>query len=305
MRLLIDQQRTAVRLLKEGSYSNRQIAGMLHISPTTVQKISDLFKASPLSNIELSTLNNKEFTKYLGSANPEAVQHKKPIPDFNYIHRELKMRDVTIELLWQEFKELEPNGVSYSRLARLYRTWCSQKHPCMRQFHKAGESLFVDFCGRTMPITDPLTGIERPCQVFVGVLGGSSYIFSHAVESQKSKHWIECFIKLFNHLGGVPRQIVTDNLKAAVIINNKERLELNRAFEDFAEHYDIAIMPARPKHPQDKGLAEVSVKIVQMGVLAPLRHQKFFSIDELNHEIQKKNGGHQSENDETISRQSF
>ncbi len=288
MRLIIDQQRAAVRLLKEGNFSNRQIATMVKISPTTVQKLSELFQASPLLHMELSTLNNKEFTTYLGTAKNKVIQYHKPVPDFNYISRELKKRDMTLELLWQEFKELEPDGVSYSRLARLYREWCSLKHPSMRQFYKAGDSLFVDFCGRSMPITDPQTGIVRQCQVFVGVLGASGYMFAHVVESQQSKCWLECFIQLFQHLGGVPRQIITDNLKAAVIINTKERLELNRAFENFAEHYDIAIMPARPKHPKDKGLAEVSVKIVQMGVLAPLRNQKFFSIEELNREIQKR-----------------
>ncbi len=133
----------------------------------------------------------------------------------------------------------------------------------MRQFHKPGEKVFVDFCGRTMPIINPDSGESTPAQVFVGVLGGSGLTFAYAVPSQKTHDWIECHIKMFDFFGGVPQQVVPDNLKSAIIKHNRDEVITNAAYADWAEHYDVLIAPARSRKPKDKSLAEVGVQIVQ------------------------------------------
>ena len=155
----------------------------------------------------------------------------------------------------------------------------------MRQFHLPGEKMFVDFCGKTVPILNIDTGEETKAQIFVAALGGSSYTFAYAVGSQSSVDWVKCHVEAMKYFGGVPKQVIPDNLKAAIIKNTKYDVVVNQAFEECAEHYGFLIIPARVKKPKDKALAEVSVQIVQRWVLARLRHRKFFNLDELNQAI--------------------
>lgn len=287
MRIETDKIRQAVRLLNL-EYSQRETAKQVSISRDSVKVIYEKLKLFPIHNSELNLFTNLELLDYFEISRVANYPTRKIYPDFEYVNQELKKRDMTLELLWQEYIAQYAKGLSYSRFCEVFRNFQKKRHSSMRQSFKSGEALLVDFCGRTMEITSPLDGSKSYVQVFVGVLGASAYTFAYAVPSQKVEHWLECFIQAFKHIGGVPDTIITDNLKSAVIKNNKSGLEFQKDFEDFAAHYDFAIMPTRPRHPKDKGLAEVSVQIVQRSVLASLRNQKFFSIDELNQAIQQK-----------------
>lgn len=287
MRLETDKIRQTVRLLNL-HYSQRETARQVKVSRNSVKFIHEKLKLFPINNVEINLFTNNELLEYFEISRVTNYPTRKVYPDFEYINLELKKRDMTLELLWQEYIAQFENGLSYSRFCEVFRNFQNKRHTSMRQNFKSGETLLVDFCGRTMEITSPLDGSKKRVQVFVGVLGASAYTFAYAVPSQKVEHWLECFIQAFKHIGGVPETIITDNLKSAVLKNNKSGLELQKDFEDFAEHYDFAIMPTRPRHPKDKALAEVSVQIVQRSILASLRNQKFFSIEELNHAIQNK-----------------
>ncbi|ANF83232.1 hypothetical protein A3K93_13370 (plasmid) [Acinetobacter sp. NCu2D-2] len=287
MRIETDKIRQVIRLLNL-KYSQRETAQQVGVSRATLKFIYDKLQLFPIENSELNLFTNAELLEYFEISRTTSFPTRKVYPDFEYIGQELKKRDITLELLWQEYIFQHKNGLSYSRFCKVFKDFQMKRHASMRQSFKSGEALLVDFCGRTMEITSPVDGSKSYAQVFVGVLGASTYTFAYAVMSQKVEHWLECFIKTFEHIGGVPDIIITDNLKAAVIQNNKYGLAFQKDFEDFAAHYDFAIMPTRPRHPKDKGLAEVSVQIVQRSILAALRNQKFFSIDELNVAIQQK-----------------
>lgn len=287
MRVETDKIRQTVRLLNLG-YSQRQISKQVSIHRTSIKIIHEKLLLFPIQNENLNQFTDSELLDFLEISRQNNYPTRKIYPDFDYIDLEVKKRDMTLELLWQEYIAQYANGLSYSRFCEIYRNFKNKRHASMRHFYKSGEALLVDFCGRTVEITSPIDGSKSYAQIFVSVLGASSYYFAYAVPSQKTEHWLECFIKAFEHIGGVPETIVTDNLKAAVIKNNKSGLVLQKDFEDFAAHYDFAILPTRPRKPKDKSPAEVCVQIVQRSILAALRNQKFFSIEELNHAIQEK-----------------
>lgn len=188
---------------------------------------------------------------------------------------------MTLKQLWIEFKEQVVHCVSYSRFAALFKKWLKKLHPCMRQHFSAGQTLLVDFCGKTMPIHDPNSGKVRNVQIFVSVLGCSSLITAIAVDTQQTHDWLKCFVSTFDRLGGIPKEVITDNLKAAVIKTSRKGTVFNKMFEQFADYYDFGILNTRPRTPTDKGLVEVSVQIIQRSVLVKLRDRKFFSLEEL------------------------
>jgi transposase len=191
-------------------------------------------------------------------------------------------------LLWQEYKEAEPGGYQYSYFCDLYRQWQGKLDLAMRQEHKAGEKLFVDYCGRRLPIVDASTGEIREAQVFVAVLGASNFTFAEATWSQSLPDWIGSHVRTFAFLGGVPKAIVPDNLRAAVNKACRYEPELNPTYAELAAHYGTAVVPARVRKPKDKAKAEVGVQIVQRFVLAGLRNRTFFSLAEANAAIRER-----------------
>lgn len=290
MKTPIPVQRDIVRLIDKG-LSSRAVGRQLSISHNTVELLRTRLAATGLTQADLSVLDNEAFAIRLGTArnsNPSG----KIVPDWDVVREELSQRDMTLSLIWEEYRQANHEHLAdclcYSQFQKRYKAWLKTQRMSMRQFHKPGDQLFVDFCGRTMPITNPETGEETPAQVFVGVLGGSSYTFAHAVPSQKIADWIACHVKAFEFFGGVPQQVVPDNLKSAVIKHTPQEVITNAAYADCAEHYDVLINPARSRKPKDKSLAEVGVQIVQRWVLAPLRKRTFFSVEELNVEIAKR-----------------
>ncbi len=213
---------------------------------------------------------------------PGVPSDRRPVPDWAWVHRELRRPNVTLALLWEEHRAAAPDGFGYSWFCDLYREWAGRLKPTLRQVHPAGERLFVDFAGSTMAVVEGANGEARQAEIFVAVLGASSFTFACAVWSQAVPEWIGAHVRAFGYFSGVARQLVSDNLKAGVTRACFHEPAVNRTYGEMAAHYGAAIVPARPYKPRDKAKVEVGVQIVQRWILARLRHQRFFSLAELN-----------------------
>jgi transposase len=204
-------------------------------------------------------------------------------PDFPRIQEDLKLKYVTKLLLWEEYRQAHPkDGYSYAQFCHRYKIWSQKQSLSMRQIHLAGEKLFVDYCGPTITIVNPDTGECYGAQIFVAVLGASNYTFAYASKSQKQADWIQSHVLAFEFFGGVPQLVIPDNLKSAVVKTSRYAPEINPAYQQMANHYQTAIIPARPYKPKDKAKAEVAVQIVERWILGRLRHQTFFTLSALN-----------------------
>jgi len=210
---------------------------------------------------------------------------QRPVPDWMWVHRELRRPNVTLALLWEEHRATAPDGFGYSWFCDLYREWASRLKPTLRQVHTAGEHLFVDFAGSKMAVMAGASGEQRQADIFVAVLGASSFTFACATWSQALPDWIGAHVRAFGYFGGVARQLVSDNLKAGVTRACFHEPGVNRTYTAMAAHYGTAVLPARPCRPRDKAKVEVGVQVVQRWILARLRHQRFFSLAELNSAI--------------------
>ena len=284
MRLPIVTQREVLRLASDPRLSNRAIGLLAKVSHNTVRTIRDQLAQCGQSWEELKHLDDKALAERLRTQ-PRTSPQRKAYPSWPAVHEQLKLPDITLELLWQEFRTSEPESVSYAQFTRLYREWVNMRKLSMRQIHLPGDKCFVDFCGRTMPVTNPDTGAISQAQVFVATLGASGYIFATAVNSQTTPDWLKCNVLALEFFDGVPRFVVPDNLKSAVTKNTRDVVTLNRAYAEFSEHYGFQIYPARPRKPKDKSLGEIAVQLVQRFVLARLRASTFFSLEELNEKI--------------------
>jgi len=276
-----------LRLKLSAKLSNRQIQNLGIASRSNVSNILTRFHQSGLGIEEALALEETQLQALLfpEQSSLPLRRNPRPHPDWNEVHQELSKKGVTRLLLWQEYKERHPDGYGYSQFKEYYNRYKATLNPSMRQIHYAGDSLFVDFSGLTMPIVDALTGEVKKAQIFVSVLGASGYTFVHAVMSQSTRDFIECHNQAFAFYGGVPNQVVPDNLKAAVISHRRGKVVLNESYADMGRHYGVAIVPARPYRPQDKGKVEAGVKGIQRWILRKLRHRTFFDIDELNDAI--------------------
>jgi transposase len=209
-------------------------------------------------------------------------------PNFAEISVELSRKGMTRQLLWEEYAEQHPkNHYSYSRFTVLYRAWHKTQRLSMRQTHRAGEKLFVDYAGLTLKRVDPATGEERPAQVFVSVLGVSSYTYAEATWTQSLPDWIGSHVRAFEYYGGVPAIVVPDNLKSAVSKACRYDPELNPSYAQLAAYYQTAVIPARPYKPKDKSKAEVGVQIVERWIMMRLRKLQLFSLHDANREIRR------------------
>jgi len=212
----------------------------------------------------------------------------RPLPDWPTVHRELRRKGVTLQLLHMEYKERQPSGYQYTQFCRHYHAWARHLDLVMRQEHRAGEKLFVDFAGQTIPITDPATGEITAAQLFVAVLGASSYTYAEALPSQELPHWIAAHVHAFSFIGGCVRLIVPDNLRAGVTRAHRYEPDINQSYAEMAAHYGAGVVPARPRKPRDKAKAEQGVLLAERWVLAALRHRTFFSIAEANAAIRER-----------------
>jgi transposase len=212
----------------------------------------------------------------------------RPIPDWPLVHRELRRKGVTLQLLWMEYKEREPDGFGYSWFCQTYRAWAGRLDLVMRQEHRAGEKLFVDFAGLTIPIVDPATGEVWQAELFVAVLGASSYTYAEALPSQALPHWIGAHVHALEAMGGCPRIFVPDNLRSGVTRPHRYEPDINRSYAEMAAHHGCAVIPARSGKPRDKAKAENGVLQATRWVLAALRQRTFFSLAEANAAIAER-----------------
>ena len=285
-RLLMRQIREILRLKHERGLANRAIARACGIGVTSV---SDYLRRAKLAEIGWPLpegLDDRELEGRLFPPFP-ASQTPRTMPDLVHLHEEMKRPGVTLQLLWIEYRQELTGGYQYSQFCEIYRRWVRLLTPTMRQSHRAGEKLFVDFSGKRPSIVNPRTGESSPVELFVGVLGASSYTYAEALPSQQLPHWIAAHVRMFEYIGGCTEILVPDNLKSGVTTPCRYEPLPNRTYGEMAQHYGAVVIPARPYRPRDKAKAEVAVQVVQRWILARLRNRTFFSLEDLNSAIRE------------------
>jgi transposase len=280
-RLAMRKIRDALRL-KELGLSPKKIGGSIGVGRSTVQDYLSRARVAGLSWPLPDGLSDGDLERLLFPRTAGDVRGAFAQPDWTYVHGELRRQGVTLMLLWEEYRVVHPDGYGYSRYCELYTRWEGKLSPVMRQRHPAGERLFVDYAGATMDVVCPETGEVRTAQLFIATLGASNYTYVEASWTQTLPDWISSHVRAFGFFGGVPAQVVSDNLKSGVTKACFYDPAINRTYGDMADHYDTAIVPARPRKPKDKAKVEGAVLLVQRWIVARLRNQRFFSLDELN-----------------------
>jgi len=275
----------ALRLRAQG-LSDRDISRSLNIARSTVQRYSSRAEAAGLGWPLSPELTESDLEARLFPALP-CSSYPRPLPEWKEVHEELGRKGVTLRLLWLEYKQAYPDGYQYSQFCDRFRTWKSSLDLVLRQEHKAGEKLFVDYAGHTAPIVSAETGEVHEAEVFVGVLGASNFTYAEATLSQTLPDWINSHVRMFDYLGGVPGLLVPDNLRSGVKKACYYDPDVNPTYQELALHYRTAVLPARPVAPRDKAKVETGVQIVERWILARLRNHTFFSLAELNAEIRR------------------
>jgi transposase len=274
--------REVLRLKWQCGLSDRDIAASCHISATAVRGYVHRAKRAGLTWPLPEALQDEQLEHRLFPPPQKIAATERPVPDWPEVHKQLKRKGVTLQLLWEEYRRDHPNGYGYSRCCELYAVWAKTAEPRMIQEHKAGDKLFVDYAGQTLPLTDPQTGEIIPVQIFVASLGASNYTYAEATLTQSLPDWIGSHVRCLTFLGGVPRLIVPDNLKSGVTSPCRYEPDVNPTYLKFAAHYGVAILPARVRKPRDKAKVENAVLQIERRVLAPLRNHTFHSLAELN-----------------------
>ena len=273
------------RLSAECKKTNREIARSCGISHTVVNDYLKLAREAGLSDEEIQKMSEMELIERLKAKSEERHKMPRPQPDWRKVYEELKKKSVTLTLLWEEYKASHPEGYQLSQFYECFRRWKKKLDVSLRQTHRAGEKMFVDYAGQTIPVTDRESGKIRQAQIFVAVLGASSYTFSEAAWDQSVASWMSSHIHAFEYFEGVPEIVVPDNLKSGVSKACRYEPDLNPAYHDMTVHYGTAVIPARVGKPKDKAKVEVGVQVVERWILAALRNRTFFSLGELNEAI--------------------
>jgi transposase len=274
--------REILRLKFESGLSHRAIARACAVGLGTVSGALQRAVAAgvtwPLpSGLDDATLEARLFARPAFNATRHRV-----VPDWAQTHQELKKPGVTLQLLWEEYRGQHPDGYGRTQFCGHYRAWAQKLKPSMRQVHRAGEKLFVDFSGKRPHLVDPKTGAEIAVELFVGVLGASGLIYAEATRSQDLPSWVGAHVRMLDYFQGSTAVWIPDNLKSGVTTADRYEPEINRTYLELAQHYDAVVIPARVARPKDKPKAEVSIQIAQRWILAALRHQTFFTLADLN-----------------------
>jgi len=275
--------REILRLRHAAGLSIRQIKASTKLSVGAIQKLLTKADALDLGWPLPPELTDNQLARLFYPGADTRVSRRFQVPDWSVIHQELKRTGMTKQLLWEEYTQQYPNRCySYSQFCDRYRHWRGLQKRSMRQLHKAGEKCFVDYCGPTVPVVCAATGEIHPAQVFVAVLGASNYTYAEGTLTQSLPDWLGSHSRAFEYFGGCTEIVVPDNLRSGVTRACRYDPDLNASYQQWAEHYQVAVVPARPYKPKDKAKAEVGVQIVERWILARLRHHTFFSLAELN-----------------------
>jgi transposase len=279
-RLPMHNIRDVLRLTAAGM-SSRKIAASLSIGATTVIDCLHRARRAGLAWPLPDEIDDAILEVRLYPPRP-TTKEQRPLPNWAEVHRELKRPGVTLELLWQEYREQYPDGYSYSRFCDLFREWEKRVSPTMRQTHIAGEKMFVDYAGTKVQVIDGITGEVLAAELFVAVLGASSLTYAEATWTQSLPDWIGAHKRALRYFGGVTAMIVSDNLKSGITKACFYEPNVNRTYQEMADHYDTAVVPARPKKPRDKAKVEAGVQVATRWIIAKLRKRTFFTIAGLN-----------------------
>jgi len=287
------RERIPMRMIKEVlrlkwscGLGRRAIAKSCGIAKSTVIEYLRRAKKAGLSwplpaDMDDSALEHLLFPPVIVSESP------RPLPVWEDVHRELSRKSVTLTLLWDEYKAQYPDGYQYSQFCDLYRAYAKKLDISMRQVHHAGEKLFVDYCGQTVPVIDKSTGEVHECQIFVAVLGASNFAYAEATYTQGLPDWIGSHVRALEFIDGVPELFVPDNLLSGITKACRYEPGVNRTYQELAVHYGAAVIPARVRKPKDKAKVEAGVQLVERWILAALRNRTFFSLTELNAAIRQ------------------
>jgi transposase len=278
--------REVLRLRYELKLGYQQIGRSCAIAVSTVHKYLTRAEAAGITwplpegwdeaRVEAMAFPRREQT--IAEKNPQRTP-----PDFAAIHEQLRgNKYVTLQLLWEEYRQANPDGYRYSRFCELYQRWRKKLDVVLRQEHKAGEKMFVDWAGATIPVYDRNSGQAWHAPLFVAALGASSYTFAECTRDQQMESWLRMHVRSFEHFGGIPALAVPDNAKTGVTQAHRYDPDLNPTYYNFALHCGFGIVPARPYKPRDKAKVENAVQVAQRWIVAALRHHKFFSLEELN-----------------------
>lgn len=286
-RMEMNKVREILRLRWNQKRSVREVARATGTSSGGVSKISSRAEKAGLDWATVCELDDEALEARLYGRR-DAKWRRNPdraLPDPVYLHAELRRPGVTLELLHLEYLEEHPGGYRYTAFCDVYRSWLKKQQVSMRQVHRGGEKLFVDYSGTKPRVTDPSTGEVREVELFVAVLGASHWAYAEATETQRAEDFMGAHVRCLTQLGGVPKIAVPDQLRSAVGKPCAYEPTIARTYGELARHYGIAIVPARPGKPKDKAKVEVGVQIAQRWILARLRRQTFFSLSELNTRI--------------------
>ena len=288
-RLSMRKIKEILRLKYDCGLSHRQIAASCQLSSSTVseyfQRAASAGVAWPLP--EGLTDEALEAKLFPAASSTQFRSANKALPEFARIHEELRTHqkvNLTLDLLWREYKEQYPDGYSYSQFCELYYRWRQTLDLPMRQAHKAGDKVFVDY-GEGMCLINPTTGERIPTELFVAVWGLSNFTYAEATFTQSLPDWTMSHVRAFGYFGCTPHILVPDNLRSGVSQACTYEPDLNPVYADLASHYGIAVIPARPRHPKDKAKVEAGVLIAKRWILAVLRHRTFYSLEEMNKAI--------------------
>src|SRR6202165_731060 len=279
-----------LRLRFELGLGQRQIARSCGIGLGTVHQYLERAVAAGIGWPLPADLGEEELEAKLFGNQPVTVKAvpQRPQPDWKAIHEQLQQhRHLTLQLVWEEYRQGNPEGYRYSWFCERYQHWRRHLDVVLRQEHKAGEKMFVDWAGATIPVYDASTGEAWPASLFVSVLGASSYTYAEATRDQQLEAWIQAHMHALEFFGGVPTLVVPDNTKTAVTRACRYDPDLNPTYQEFAIHYGMGVVPARPYKPRDKAKVESGVQICERWIIAALRNRKFFSLPELNQAIRE------------------
>jgi transposase len=278
--------REVLRLTFAGT-SKREVARRTGMAASTVRATIARFKSLGLIWPLPETITDSDLEAKIYKSAGKKQGHRRIIePDWASLHREMKRKHVTLSILWDEYIAGHPEGYRYSRFCELYRSWEDKISVTMRQAHLGGDKLFVDYAGDTASVViDRLTGEIRKAQIFVAVLGASSFTYAEATWTQSLADWIGAHTRAFEAIGGVTRLLVPDNTKTAIIKACLYEPQVNRTYTEMAAHYGTGVLPARPRRPRDKAKVEVGVLIMERWILGRLRNRRFHSLGELNEAI--------------------
>ena len=287
-RLSMRKIKEILRLRIENNCSVRQIAKSCNIGRSTVSDYITRAEKAGLTWPLPSDLDDISIENILFPQISAEAQFQRKMPSMEYLRQELSKKGVTLQLLWYEYKQENQDGYQYSQFCDLYRQWVRKLDISLRQKHRAGEKLFIDYAGQTVPIIDPSTGEIRDAQVFIATLGASNYTFAEASISQDLPSWIKSHVHALEFFGGVPEILVPDNLKSGVTKPCRYEPDVNPTYLDLAQHYGTTVIPARPLKPKDKAKVESAVLFAERWIMAPLRNHSFFSLGELNKAIAER-----------------